>query len=54
MTMDSTGVGPVRDQLHVPACGWRAAVEMTMNVYGYVNLEAQRAALDHLDEQLSD
>jgi hypothetical protein len=26
---------------------------VTMNVYGHVNLEAQRSALDHLDEQLS-
>ncbi|GEL18623.1 tyrosine-type recombinase/integrase [Pseudonocardia asaccharolytica] len=31
-----------------------SAIEMTMNVYGHVNLETQRAALDHLDEQLSD
>ncbi|TWF81877.1 site-specific recombinase XerD [Pseudonocardia hierapolitana] len=30
-----------------------SAMEMTMNVYGHVNLEAQRSALDHLDEQLS-
>jgi len=30
-----------------------SAMEMTMNVYGHVNLENQRAALDHLDEQLS-
>ncbi|WP_218596547.1 tyrosine-type recombinase/integrase [Pseudonocardia oceani] len=30
-----------------------SAIEMTMNVYGHVNLETQRAALDHLDEQLS-
>jgi len=30
-----------------------SAVEMTMNVYGHVNLDAQRAALNQLDEQLS-
>ncbi len=30
-----------------------SAIEMTMNVYGHVNLDTQRAALDHLDEQLS-
>ena len=30
-----------------------SAVEMTLNVYGHVNLDTQRAALDHLDEQLS-
>lgn len=29
-----------------------SAIEMTMNVYGHVNLERQRTALDHLDEQL--
>lgn len=29
-----------------------SAIEMTMNVYGHVNLETQRAALDQLDEQL--
>ena len=31
----------------------QSAMEMTMNVYGHVNLNSQRAALDHLDEQLS-
>lgn len=30
-----------------------SAMEMTMNVNGHVNLEAQRIALGHLDEQLS-
>jgi integrase len=30
-----------------------SAIEMTMNVYGHVNLDAQRAALDHLDDQLA-
>jgi integrase len=30
-----------------------SALEMTMNVYGHVNLDAQRAALDHLDDELS-
>lgn len=30
-----------------------SVIEMTMNVYGHVNLDTQRAALDHLDEQLS-
>jgi integrase len=30
-----------------------SAMEMTMNVYGHVNLDAQRQALGHLDEQLS-
>jgi integrase len=29
-----------------------SAIEMTMNVYGHVNLDAQRAALDHLDDEL--
>lgn len=31
-----------------------SAIEMTMNVYGHVNLDTQRAALNQLDEQLSD
>lgn len=31
-----------------------SAIEMTMNVYGHVNLDTQRAALDHLDDELSD
>ncbi len=31
-----------------------SAIEMTMNIYGHVNLDTQRAALNHLDEQLSD
>jgi integrase len=30
-----------------------SAMEMTMNVYGHVNLDTQRSALNHL-EQLSD
>lgn len=30
-----------------------SAIEMTMNIYGHVNLDTQRAALDHLDEQLT-
>jgi len=30
-----------------------SAMEMTMNVYGHVNLDSQRDALDHLDDQLS-
>ncbi len=30
-----------------------SAIEMTMNVYGHVNLDAQRRALAHLDDQLS-
>jgi integrase len=29
-----------------------SAIEMTMNVYGHVNLETQRRALDDLDESL--
>jgi integrase len=29
-------------------------IEMTMNIYGHVNLDSQRAALDHLDDELSD
>lgn len=29
-----------------------SAIEMTMNVYGHVNLETQRIALDRLDEEL--
>ena len=28
-------------------------IEMTMNVYGHVNLEIQRRALDGLDDELS-
>ncbi len=31
-----------------------SAIEMTMNIYGHVNLDTQRTALDHLDEQLTD
>ena len=31
-----------------------SAIAMTMNVYGHVNLDTQRSALDHLDEQLTD
>lgn len=31
-----------------------SAIEMTMNVYGHVNLSTQRSALDHLDAQLTD
>ncbi|MDT7679357.1 MAG: hypothetical protein QOD82_7259, partial [Pseudonocardiales bacterium] len=30
-----------------------SAMEMTMNVYGHVNLDTQRNALNHLDEELS-
>jgi integrase len=30
-----------------------SAIEMTMNVYGHVNLGTQRAALDRLDDELS-
>ena len=30
-----------------------SAIEMTMNVYGHVNLDTQRIALDHLDDELS-
>lgn len=30
-----------------------SAIEMTMNVYGHVNLETQRRALDGLDDELS-
>jgi hypothetical protein len=30
-----------------------SAIEMTMNVYGHVNLDTQRAALDQLDDDLS-
>ena len=29
-----------------------SAIEMTMNVYGHVNLDTQRRALDDLDEGL--
>lgn len=29
-----------------------SAIEMTMNVYGHVNLETQRRALDELDRVL--
>jgi integrase len=31
-----------------------SAIEMTMNVYGHVNLSTQRSALDHLDAELTD
>jgi integrase len=31
-----------------------SAIEMTMNIYGHVTLDTQRAALDHLDNELSD
>jgi integrase len=30
-----------------------SAIEMTTNVYGHVNLDTQRAALNHLDDELS-
>jgi integrase len=30
-----------------------SAIEMTMNVYGHVNLDTQRVALDRLDDELS-
>jgi hypothetical protein len=30
-----------------------SAIEMTMNVYGHVNLDTQRTALDQLDDELS-
>jgi len=30
-----------------------SAIEMTMNVYGHVNVDAQRVALDRLDDELS-
>ena len=30
-----------------------SAMEMTMNVYGHVNLDTQRSALDRLDAELS-
>ena len=30
-----------------------SAIEMTMNVYGHVNLETQRRALNGLDDELS-
>jgi integrase len=29
-----------------------SAIEMTMNVYGHVNLDVQRAALDQLNDEL--
>jgi hypothetical protein len=29
-----------------------SAIEMTMNVYGHINLDTQRRALDNLDEGL--
>jgi len=37
----------------VPQILGHNAIEMTMNVYGRVKLGTQRAALNHLDEQLS-
>jgi integrase len=30
-----------------------SAIEMTMNIYGHVNLDTQRAALNQLDDELS-
>ena len=30
-----------------------SAIEMTMNVYGHVNVDTQRVALDRLDDELS-
>ena len=30
-----------------------SAMEMTMNVYGHVNVDTQRVALDRLDDELS-
>ena len=30
-----------------------SAIETTMNIYGHVNLDNQRKALNHLDEELS-
>ena len=30
-----------------------SAIEMTMNVYGHVNLETRRKALDELDRSLA-
>jgi integrase len=30
-----------------------SAMEMTMNVYGHVQLDTRRAALDRLDDELS-
>jgi integrase len=30
-----------------------SAMEMTMNVYGHVNLDTQRIAVNQLNEQLS-
>jgi integrase len=30
-----------------------SAIEMTMNVYGHINLDTQRAALDQLDDELA-
>jgi hypothetical protein len=30
-----------------------AAIEMTMNVHGHVNVDTQRIALDRLDDELS-
>ena len=31
----------------------QSAIEMTMNIYGHVNVDTQRVALDRLDEELS-
>ena len=53
--------------IRASACFWRkeysprtvmeiaghSAIEMTMNVYGHVNLETQRKALDDLDRSLA-
>jgi hypothetical protein len=50
--LSATAVSPIRPSGAMEIVG-HSAMEMTMNVYGHVNLEAQRNALDHLDEQLS-
>jgi integrase len=31
-----------------------SAMEMTMNIYGHVNLDTQRRALNDLDDELSE
>ena len=45
----SLGIHPRVVMEIVGHCG----LEMTMNVYGHVNPDTQRAALDHLDQELT-
>ncbi len=48
-TVDSDGLA----RRLVPEIVGHSAIEMTMNVYGHVNVDTQRVALDRLDDELS-